>query len=92
MKHVFMALTHFLLGLLRAFTVERWEFLYSRTWSSVRSAFMGYSTKQKLFILMESHLLIFPFMAAAFRVKVKNSLPSPGAQRLSPVFFSLQVL
>lgn len=87
-----MALTHFLLGLLRVFTVERWEFISSRTWSSVRSTFMGYFAKQKLFILMESNLLIFPFMDAAFRVKVKNSLPSPGAQRLSPGFFLLKVL
>ena len=43
---------------------------------------------QKFFSLMDSHLFFFPFVAFAFGVKSKKSLPRPMSWSLPPMFSS----
>ena len=72
--------------------MECWEFTYSRRWSSARNALMGYFAKQRLFILMKSSSLTFPYMHDVFSVKLRTLCQGLVAKDfLLFVCFSLKV-
>ena len=52
---------------------------------------MVYFVVQKLFDLMQSHWFIFAFVAFAFGVKYKKSLPRPMSKSLPPMFSQKQL-
>ena len=52
--------------------------------------FMVFFVVQKLFSLMWSHLFIFAFVAFAFGVRFKKSLPRPTSRSLLPRIFFLE--